>query len=309
MDIKTIELLKAVVSIMNALDKSNASILNKLNEQYKLNAVLANKLQRQSEINEMRYRDLLEAMNLKPRYKPDELIDVSCTEQVAVQSVDHIYPRGTASDNTRWPAFVKKCEDHFQGALAYLDLGCSGGGLVLDFVLRGHFAMGLEGSDYSLKRLRAEWRTIPGNLFTCNIGKRFLITSKKDKTVMQFQIISAWDVLEHLSRTELDALFLNVREHLKDNGYFIGSVATKAAVDMGNDINHHVTVEDRDWWIKLFMDNGFVDVSGEVSFCTEDFPRGTYNINDSRDFTKLPEAGFHFILGKSKNKDTVVEGS
>jgi len=39
-----------------------------------------------------------------------------------------------------------------------MDIRCSGGGLVLDGILKGHFAIGLEGSDYSKKRQRAEWR-------------------------------------------------------------------------------------------------------------------------------------------------------
>jgi hypothetical protein len=54
-----------------------------------------------------------------------------------------------------------------------MDLGCSGGGIILDALLRGHMAIGLEGSDVSLKQQRAEWRVIPNHLFTCDITKPF----------------------------------------------------------------------------------------------------------------------------------------
>lgn len=62
---------------------------------------------------------------------------------------------------------MKKCEKHFGDNIAYLDIGCIGGGLVFDFA----------------------------------------ITSKRDQIVMQFHVVSAWDILEHLSVGELQALF------------------------------------------------------------------------------------------------------
>ena len=242
---------------------------------------------------------MLELLKFSPQYNPKELIDLDRTEKVAIHSIDHLYPRGTAQDNTRWPVFVKKCEELFEGDIAYLDLGCSGGGLVFDFALRGHFAMGLEGSDYSLKRLRAEWRTIPDNLYTCNIAKPFSIRSKADQTVLHFHVISSWDVVEHLSVSELQVMFANVREHLRDDGFFVGTVATRAAVPMNGAVNHHVTVKDKEWWLQFFKDNGFRDVSAEEVFSFEDFPRGTGNFNDPADLRKNPEGGFHFVLVKA----------
>jgi hypothetical protein len=57
-----------------------------------------------------------------------------------------------------------------------MDLGCSGGGLVFDFLLRGHTAVGIEGSDFSQKSQRAEWRLLNQcNLLTADITKPFQV--------------------------------------------------------------------------------------------------------------------------------------
>src|SRR5689334_16808285 len=91
------------------------------------------------------------------KYRPEKLVDLWCEKTLADDSLDHIEPRGTANDNTHWVPFVARCEAYFGFRdLRYLDLGCAGGGLVFDFAVRRHLAVGLEGSDYSLKRSRAE---------------------------------------------------------------------------------------------------------------------------------------------------------
>ena len=57
--------------------------------------------------------------------------------------------------------------------MKYMDIGCSGGGFVYQFVTRGVFAVGVEGSDYSKKNKRSEWATIPDYLFTGDVTKPF----------------------------------------------------------------------------------------------------------------------------------------
>src|SRR5205809_2708747 len=99
-----------------------------------------------------------------------------CTKPVAVDSPDHIAPRGTANDNSRNRLFNRKLEALLgKRPLAVLDLGCAGGGFVKDFLDEGHVAIGLEGSDYSKKLRRAEWATIPEHLFTCDVTEEFEI--------------------------------------------------------------------------------------------------------------------------------------
>ena len=76
-------------------------------------------------------------------------IQLVSENRVALDSADHLFPHGTAKDETRSPAFVQSVLNHFQRSIDYLDIGCAGGGLVYDFVRANCLAVGLEGSDYS----------------------------------------------------------------------------------------------------------------------------------------------------------------
>jgi hypothetical protein len=57
---------------------------------------------------------------------------------IAYESNDHTHPHGTQNDNSRRWHFVKTCEKLVSKAkLAFLDLGCSGGGWFLTSCLMG----------------------------------------------------------------------------------------------------------------------------------------------------------------------------
>lgn len=164
---------------------------------------------------------------------------------VAYESFDHIEPKGTANDNTRGIAFVQRVEEIAEGRkIRFADLGCSGGGLVKDFVERGHYAIGIEGSDYSQRNKRAEWATIPDNLFTADITKPFFIVEEGITGLCD--MITAWDVLEHIQEVDLGVLITNIRNNLKTNGLFVATIATF------EDHPHHVTLKEKDWWLDLF---------------------------------------------------------
>ena len=165
---------------------------------------------------------------------------------IAYESYDHIEPKGTMADNTHHKPFVERVNEMADGnKIKYADLGCSGGGLVKDFIDDGHQAIGIEGSDYSQKNKRAEWATIPDNLFTADITKPFFITDESNSTGL-CDIVTAWDVLEHIHENDLGVLITNIRNSLKTNGLFVASVATF------EDFPHHVTLKEKDWWISLF---------------------------------------------------------
>jgi 2-polyprenyl-3-methyl-5-hydroxy-6-metoxy-1,4-benzoquinol methylase len=214
---------------------------------------------------------------------------------VAIHSNDHIAPWGTMNDDTRSPRFVAACERQLRRKLSALDMGCSGGGIVYDFLHRGHNAIGLEGSDYSLKAQRAEWRTIPENLFTCDITQSFEIFENENTNLAQFDIITMWEVMEHIHEHDLLIMFDNIYKHLKNDGYFIGSIAL--GDDIVNGISYHHTLHERPWWVSKYkelkftmLDQSFLDFG--------DYCRGTGNGPLDPNYKINPEVGFHFIAQK-----------
>lgn len=175
---------------------------------------------------------------------------------VALTSLDHIYPCGTSRDNSINLDFNHKLYEMFpNNRIAVLDLGCAGGGMVKSFLDDGHIAVGLEGSDYSLKNQRAEWTTIPDNLFTCDITRHFILHTG-DLLPYQFDVVTAWEVFEHIPEEGLHGMISNIRHHLKLNGLLIGSAMRSPWSENG--IEYHVNCKPMEWWVDLFMSNGFV---------------------------------------------------
>ncbi len=212
---------------------------------------------------------------------------------VAINSDDHIFPCGTMRDNTRHPRFVRAIEIIFGKKISTLDLGCAGGGLVMDFLLAGNDSMGIEGSDYSERWVRAEWGTIPHRLFTADITKPFNIYNHAKPA--KFELITAWEVLEHIPENEIPNLFQNIRNHLAFGGLFVGSVATFPHEDPVTGAVWHVTVKPKEWWHSVAVASGFDIVEG--LFEVEDFPRGSGNPRRSDWSAKEdPSLGFHLCL-------------
>ena len=218
---------------------------------------------------------------------------------VAYESNDHIVPHGTIRDDTRYPRFIHACEMYFKDMdkLAFADLGCSSGGIVLDALLRGHEAVGLEGSDESFKQQRAHWRVIPKNLFTCDVTKPF--TLKKDGIRKEFDVISAWEMLEHIRESDLDILLKNIKDHLKSGGIFVGSIANWDDIDEKTGVNWHVNLHPYEWWSEKFKTFGFEIITEK--FSPYDMARGTYNPPHCYEFPAEsydPEKDFYIVAKK-----------
>ena len=197
---------------------------------------------------------------------------------VAFESPDHIAPKGTAANNSTNKKFIlhmdEKLQREFgnsaqasaQGAepapvgaarsLRCLDLGCSGGQMVKDFLDLRWLGAGLEGSDYSLKRRRANWAKLANiNLFTCDITKPFQILL--DGSPVKFHLITAWEVMEHIATPDLDSLFTNIRNHLEDGGYFIASTTCTPDIHEGIEL-HQTKWENHEW--RAFVEKNYDDL-------------------------------------------------
>lgn len=174
---------------------------------------------------------------------------------VALDSPDHIQPRSTARDNSINLNFNAKLSALFHGKkITVLDLGCAGGGMVRSLLECGHTAIGLEGSDYNLLHQRAEWATIPESLFTCDVVYPFMLYNGSLQP-FQFDVITAWEFLEHIEEQDLPGVIENIRRHLKPGGLVIVSTNDRPSVFDG--IEHHRTRRLSPWWISFFENNGF----------------------------------------------------
>lgn len=174
---------------------------------------------------------------------------------IALDSPDHLHPLGTMQDNNANPNFNNKLYELIpKDELSVMDLGCAGGGLVKSFLDDGVIAIGIEGSDYSLVRQRAEWATIPGNLFTADISRPFQVYS--DGMPALFEVVTAWEFIEHISTDRLGTVSSNVHNHLKPGGLFI------ASINSGNSRNYdgtelHQTIQSEAWWNSKLEDLGW----------------------------------------------------
>jgi len=223
-------------------------------------------------------RDILIA--LMSNIDLDSLKGFKCVTDypVAYDSPDHIHPVGTVLDHTRHPRFIRACEDYFAGSgkqLSFLDLGCSAGGMVLDAVLRGHIGVGLEGSDISRLQQRAEWRLLRDSLFTCDVTRPFALGRGEIET-FKFDVISAWEVLEHLTAEGVEGLFANLARHTRPGSIFACSISQVDGGFTEDGTPLHQTLEPLPWWQERAAKHGF-DVLESQAFLPLDFARGNGN--------------------------------
>jgi hypothetical protein len=224
------------------------------------------------------------------RVAPPYRIALRADAEVAFTSPDHLLPWGTKRDNSinrRFNDKVYKLYPKFGEPLKILDLGCSGGGFVKSCFDEGCLAVGLEGSDFSKRVGRAEWRTIPEFLFTCDVTKPFdlEIETAGTRERLVFDVVTSWEVMEHIRESDLPQVAANVTKHLARTGLWIMSVSPNEEVIHGTRL--HQTVRPKPWWVKRFADLGLTHLEPCVTYFNTQFVRGPkYNAPGS----------FHLIL-------------
>lgn len=175
-----------------------------------------------------------------------------------------------------------------------MDLCCFGGGLVRDF-LRGHRTIGVEGSDFSLKKQHAEWRAVPKNLNTCDVLKLFDMFDDGTQ-VASFDIITAWEFPNFIPHESLPEFDRNVRRQLAPKGVFVASVALSEDKEESTGAVWHTTLEHQEWWEERLAKEGRAVV--EHAFETANFVRGSGNGPADWNAVTHPEMGFHIVAGR-----------
>ncbi len=218
---------------------------------------------------------------------------IKAEKEIAYDSPDHLHPLGTSRDNSINPRFNEKIytiyKDH-ERPFKVLDMGCSGGGFVKNCIDDGCIAVGVEGSDYSRILKRAEWKTIPDKLFVCDITAPFQISMDNGGEVspLQFDVVTCWEVMEHIKTEMLPAVAENVKKHLLPHGLWIMSVSS--VDDFHEGVNLHQTVQPKQWWIDKFASLGLTHMAAFEPYFNHQYIRGNrYGSENS----------FHLILSKN----------
>jgi SAM-dependent methyltransferase len=203
---------------------------------------------------------------------------------LALDSADYLDPFGSAYNNSVNHKFNEKLYELLpKKQLKIMDLGCAGGGFVHDCIKDGHIAIGIDGSDCPRKNNLGEWPVIPESLFNADISKSFFVCDDNYFRIY-FDVITAWEVLEHISIKDIDCFLENVHNHLSLGGLFIVSINVasekhadiiKARGDIGDSPKfHHRNIKDIDWWDKKLTEFGLIpNIDKRIHFAGE-FIRG-----------------------------------
>ncbi len=206
------------------------------------------------------------------------MISIHTSRPIATDSPDHIQPFGTARDNSVHPGFNRKLYELIPAIeVRLLDLGCAGGGLVRSILDDGGFAIGIDGSDYSRVRNRAEWPKIPGNLFTADLTAPFRIVEVNGDldsvSHPKFNVVTAWEFFEHIAEDRLWHVFNNIRQHIHNCSYVLGSISE--IHDIHNGLDMHQTVRPMAWWGAKFKEAGFRGRPDLIEHFGDDMIRGS----------------------------------
>ena len=200
-------------------------------------------------------------------------ITLKCNNRIALSSLDHQIPLGARRDNSANSIFNEKlCNLYNERSITLLDIGCSGGAFVRQMLDDGHIAVGLEGSDYSKTLHRGAWGIIPNMLFTCDVTKPFRLYLNGKQ--MLFNVVTAWEFMEHIQKKDLDQLIRNVMKHMAPGGIWIMSITNGPSIVNG--VEYHVTKEQKEWWIKKFASYGLINVPDYIKYFNTQFVRGKY---------------------------------
>jgi len=206
-----------------------------------------------------------------------------------LNSPDYLDPAGSIEDNSSSQYFIYELQKSFHGfPFRVLDLGCAGGQFVVDIYNKGFpwVAVGIEGGNIygmtkefeekecetgalSIARGAQNWKQYEGKcLFHADISKPFEVlkqeelhevllkqekshdNSFKNASRLTFNVITAYEFLEHPLPEEIPQILENVKNHLHGNGYFVGTINLSPG-------DHHRCPRPVEWWNNIFEEHGF----------------------------------------------------
>ena len=243
-------------------------------------------------------------LDQKVAFNASCLIELMTDYPIAVESNDHISPNLTTEGVSRPTLFVQNCISVLGQDIKCLDLGTGAAGLVFEYAMNQVLAVGVDGSDFCRLNKIGYWPLLPNNLFTCDITKPFSFMSRDTQAPIEFDVITMWEVLEHITKNDLPDLFSNIARHLENRGYFIGSISLIEYVS-SDGIPYHMTLKPRKWWKARLLESGLVMLDShpfnEKLFCRGNGPR----FQDFHNYALNPNEGFLFVAQKKSDNERI----
>lgn len=221
-------------------------------------------------------------------------VTLEAERAIACDSPDHLMPWGTRHDSFTNQRFNKRLWRLYSPTqvVKVLDLGCAGGDFVRTVINDGHFAVGLEGSDWSKRHKRAAWALIGDLLFTCDIARPFTLLLDGDP--LKFDVVTAWEFIEHIKESDLEMVVRNVQAHLAPGGLWILSITNQEDVVGG--VRLHQTIRPKLWWRQKCESLGLLPVDPLIAYFAGHYVRGSRRDNGvsfhlifTNDPSKVPE--------------------
>jgi SAM-dependent methyltransferase len=218
-------------------------------------------------------------------------VTLQAERELAFDSPDHLMPWGTRRDSFVNERFNKRLWRLYPATqvVKVLDLGCAGGQFVRTCINDGHFAVGLEGSDWSKRHKRSAWALIEQALFTCDLTRPFELFLGVQP--LKFDVVTAWEFIEHINENNLQIVARNVQAHLSPGGLWILSITNQEDVVGG--VRLHQTVRPKLWWRQKLESFGFQSVDSFVGYFAGQFVRGARKDN---------AVSFHLIFTNNRAK-------
>ena len=108
--------------------------------------------------------------------------------------------------------------------------------------------------------------------FTADITKPFSLVGLGEEQPQQFDVITLWEVLEHIAEADLPGVFASIRQHLHPTGRLIVSISPNDDIFEG--VNLHQTVRSFEWWVAKIHSFGWSHMPRMVQWFSPDWVRG-----------------------------------
>jgi len=188
-------------------------------------------------------------------------VKISTEYPIAYESQDYQNPLG-ALWNTGNPELVQRLLSF--DIESHLDLGCAGGKFVRQMLGEGVLSIGIEGADYPITNGNSEWMgKYSDHFFTADITKPFTLTYDK------FDVVTSFEVLEHIHEDDLTMMFWNISTHTHEDSICVFTASNDSSWSNGVDL--HVTKWNYDQWINKFKQFGWKPSDKQSQFEESDW--------------------------------------